>query len=582
MRAPTTAMILAAGVGVRLRPFTASRAKPAVPVGGEPIIRRVIAWLAGGGVTDIVVNLHHCPETITAVVGDGSDLGTRVRYSWEQPVLLGSAGGPKLALPIIGAETFLLVNGDTLTDVDLGGLWAHHHESGARVTLALVPDRAPERYGGVLVDTSGHVTGFAPRGPASRGAWHFVGAQVVESGVFRDLPVGRHAKTIGGVYDALIASQPGSVVGFRTEATFWDVGTPEDYLETSRAFVTAAAEPAAAPFEPGDTDRRILRFVAGGTKAFEDAAVVPLTGDASDRRYVRLIPASGASIVLALQARPIDFATLPFARFHELFDRMGVPVPRILGHSDELGIIALEDLGDTTLQAHLGSADPSAHRARYREAIGLLDRIQRRGAELAARGTPPCALAFDIEKLSWELDFFRQHFLEGYRGIRLAPVERTALAEEWAAIAEDLAAEPRVVCHRDYHSRNLMVHGGRLVVIDFQDARMGPDTYDLASLLRDSYMDIGRRELDEGLAYFLALKDRAPDPLDFRRRFDLMALQRNLKALGTFGYQTTARANPVYAQYVPRTLHYARATLHTYPRFARLLDLLAAHVEELA
>jgi aminoglycoside/choline kinase family phosphotransferase len=125
-----------------------------------------------------------------------------------------------------------------------------------------------------------------------------------------------------------------------------------------------------------------------------------------------------------------------------------------------------------------------------------------------------------------------------------------------------------------------MLSDGSLYIIDFQDARMGPDTYDLASLLRDSYVDIADRELDELVAYFLALKGRG-DADEFRRRFDLMALQRNLKALGTFGYQTMTRRNPVYIQYMPRTLRYARSNLEKYPRFARLRGLLAPHVEEL-
>ena len=116
---------------------------------------------------------------------------------------------------------------------------------------------------------------------------------------------------------------------------------------------------------------------------------------------------------------------------------------------------------------------------------------------------------------------------------------------------------------------------------------MGPDTYDLVSLLRDSYVDIGDRDLDELVAYFLALKGREPVLRDtdcrheFRRRFDLMAVQRNLKALGTFGYQTITRGNPVYIQYIPRTLTHARASLAKYPRFARLRELLATHVVEL-
>jgi aminoglycoside/choline kinase family phosphotransferase len=142
-----------------------------------------------------------------------------------------------------------------------------------------------------------------------------------------------------------------------------------------------------------------------------------------------------------------------------------------------------------------------------------------------------------------------------------------------------------VLCHRDYHSRNLMLRDASLYVIDFQDARMGPDTYDLVSLLRDSYVDITDRELDELIAYFLALKQRDGEAVpmtEFRRRFDLMALQRNLKALGTFGYQTLTRHNTVYIQYIPRTLRYAKTNLTKYPRFARLRELLASHVEELA
>jgi N-acetylmuramate 1-kinase len=140
-----------------------------------------------------------------------------------------------------------------------------------------------------------------------------------------------------------------------------------------------------------------------------------------------------------------------------------------------------------------------------------------------------------------------------------------------------------VLCHRDYHSRNLMLHAGRLFIIDFQDARMGPDTYDLVSLLRDSYVDLPDRDVDELIAYFLALKGPGVrhGAHTFRARFDLMAVQRNLKALGTFGYQTMARGNPVYIQYMPRTLAYVRTNLAKYPRFSRLRDVLAQHLDEL-
>jgi N-acetylmuramate 1-kinase len=331
---------------------------------------------------------------------------------------------------------------------------------------------------------------------------------------------------------------------------------------------------------PGERINRYLREsgLAGG-----DVRVVPLTGDASDRRYFRIIAPDCRPLVLALHAGPIEFATLPFANVARLLQRVPLPVPAILGHSDALGIVAQGDLGDVTLQAHLGAATASEHAALYRQAVALIELLQRRGAELQNDSDLPYRIAFDVEKLTWELNFFVRHFVEGYRGVVLSESERRTFEEEWSAIARELAGEPRVLCHRDYHSRNLMLHDGSLYVIDFQDARMGPDTYDLVSLLRDSYVDIADRALDELIAYFLALKGStdAAEVERFRRRFDLMAVQRNLKALGTFGYQTVARRNTVYIQYMPRTLRYVRTNFDKHQRFARLADLLARHIEEL-
>lgn len=325
---------------------------------------------------------------------------------------------------------------------------------------------------------------------------------------------------------------------------------------------------------------RIDRYLRDSGLAPEPARVVPLTGDASDRRYFRVLADDGPTFVVALHAGPIEYAALPFANVAELLQQIPLPIPVILGHSDALGVLALQDLGDVTLQAHLGAASPIEHAALYRQAVALIELLQRRGEELASDRYVPYAIAFDVEKLTWELNFFVKHFVEGYRDSPFSTEERTRLDFEFAEIVRELASEPRVLCHRDYHSRNLMLHDGSLYIIDFQDARMGPDTYDLVSLLRDSYMDIPERQVEDLIAYFLALKGRQDDA-DFRRRFDLMALQRNLKALGTFGYQTMTRRNPVYIQYMPRTLKYVRDNLDKYPRFAGLRELLAAHIEEL-
>ena len=331
-----------------------------------------------------------------------------------------------------------------------------------------------------------------------------------------------------------------------------------------------------------DARVRIDSFLAEIGLLAHGPRVVPLSGDASDRRYFRVLLRDAPSQVLAVHPGPLDFDALPFVNVARLLEAMRLPAPRILAHSNALGILALEDLGDMTLQAHLGATSAEEHAALYKEAVTLISTLQQRGREMASPDYLPYGITFDVAKLTWELQFFTKHFLEAYRGARTTDATRAALAREYASIVEELASEPRVLCHRDYHSRNLMFHEGRLYIIDFQDARLGPDTYDLASLLRDSYVDFDDQQVEALIAWFLSERAAtAAEDRDFRRRFDLMALQRNLKALGTFGFQTTSRGNPVYIQYIPRTLNYVRASLARYARFGGLRDLLAEHLDEL-
>jgi aminoglycoside/choline kinase family phosphotransferase len=329
-----------------------------------------------------------------------------------------------------------------------------------------------------------------------------------------------------------------------------------------------------------DAKDRVASYLESLGETMRGARVVPLTGDASDRKYYRVLPREGDPFVLAVHATAIDAETLPFVNVARLFEAMPVPTPRVLGYDNGLGILSLQDLGDVTLQAHLGTQPFHAHAALYRQAVAHIVTMQSRGAALTSPAYLPYGIAFDVEKLLWEMDFFLKHYLTAYRNATLSAAELEAVRGELRTMIEELAGEPRVLCHRDYHSRNLMLSRDQLYLIDFQDARMGPDTYDLASLLRDSYVDLNDIAVNDLIAYFLALKG-GPTEAEFRPRFDLMALQRNLKAMGTFGYQTTSRQNPVYIQYMPRTLRYVRDTLHKYPRFGRLQELLTRYIDEL-
>jgi NDP-sugar pyrophosphorylase family protein len=226
------ALVLTAGLATRLRPLSLVRAKAALPVAGQPLVRRILEQLRSAGVSDAVLNLHHLPHTITGLVGDGSDLDMRVRYSWERPIL-GSAGGPRLALPLLDGSTFLIANGDTLADVDIPSLVADHRRSGALVTLAVTTSPDPKKYGGIVADADGSMTGFTTAG-STEASWHFIGLQVAESDAFASVEAGAPCESVRVLYPALIAARPGSVRVHACAAEFFDIGTPDDYRHTSR------------------------------------------------------------------------------------------------------------------------------------------------------------------------------------------------------------------------------------------------------------------------------------------------------------------------------------------------------------
>ena len=330
----------------------------------------------------------------------------------------------------------------------------------------------------------------------------------------------------------------------------------------------------------GPIDERVAEYLRRAGLASAATRVEPLHGDASSRAYVRIAPPGRPPVVLALHPEPFAPGSLPQIVVGSIFRRLGIPIPAVLDEAADLGILAVEDLGDETLQSWMaGSADRDPAPL-YRESIGYLAALQTRGEPLRDEGALPFTLAFDAAKLNWELDFFRSEFLGAHRRVTLSLAETAALGGELSAIAEELAAEPRVLCHRDYHCRNLMVRGGRLVVIDFQDARLGPGTYDLVSLLRDCYVDLPD-ELTAALTRQFLDAVPAQRTGDFQARFDLMSVQRHLKALGTFGHQVARRGRGHFAEPVPRTLAYLRRALQASPRFALLRELLAPHVPEL-
>jgi len=266
----------------------------------------------------------------------------------------------------------------------------------------------------------------------------------------------------------------------------------------------------------------------------------------------------------------------------QLLRKLSLYTPKILDCWEEEGMLLLEDLGDETLHHLFPSLRREERESIYRRAIDILITIQTEGTSSLTPQHRAYHLAFDEEKLQWELDFFYHHYLIGLLKREIPPQDEALIRSWFTRISRELAALPRVLCHRDYHSRNLMLKGGNIYLIDFQDARMGPYSYDLVSLLRDSYIEL-EEEMAEGLIdYYLGRHPHFEPRRDgerFREEFDLMALQRNIKAIGTFAYQAVGKRNPFYLQFIPPTLQYIHRNLIRKDEWRDIRSLLSRYME---
>ena len=282
----------------------------------------------------------------------------------------------------------------------------------------------------------------------------------------------------------------------------------------------------------------------------EAVSIAALTPDASTRKYYRVRPQekSDESYIISLYPTPFNPQNNSYLDATRLFERAHLPVPRVIDVAGTEGIILQEDLGDCSLASWLSEAEAAGNHASItemlRRATDLIVHIQAASELAATSGSVAGGLAFDEDKLSWELNYFFDHFFGSLRQHEFAAGEEQAIKNDLRAIAAELSARPRVLCHRDYHAMNLMVDTrGELRIIDHQDARMGPATYDLVPLLVERRLaPVDEAWVAEYQTYFLQTRlkfDLPPiEEREFFYEFNLMTVQRQLKATGTFSYQT--------------------------------------------
>ncbi|MDE3018926.1 MAG: nucleotidyltransferase family protein [Nitrospirota bacterium] len=228
------AMILAAGLGTRLRPLTETQPKPLLPVAGTPLIVWNLLLLRRHGVTEVLINLHHLGPMIEQTLGDGRRYGLTLTYSHE-PAILGTGGGIKQAEPFFEGHPFLVLNGDTLLELDLGALMQAHRERGALATMVLREDPDVERWGPVVVDRTGRILSINGLGRMEGGAAQrlmFAGVHVMHPRLLREVPAGRESSIIDAYVRAITEGEP--VYGYRMAGYWSDVGTPERYAQAQR------------------------------------------------------------------------------------------------------------------------------------------------------------------------------------------------------------------------------------------------------------------------------------------------------------------------------------------------------------
>ncbi len=364
---------------------------------------------------------------------------------------------------------------------------------------------------------------------------------------------------------------------------------------------TVNTTPSKAPLSPPDPTHIANTVETHLPPGLGLRTVTPLAGDASNRRYYRATLAGGPphSVIVMQLAEPEGFkqseeavsssmhkiSELPFVNIMSHLTKINVPVPALHYYDHSGGLLYLEDFGDVTLAEAVSRADAPGLESRYKQAINVLVQMQIKATTPA---DPKCLAfhrSFDVPLLMWEFDHFLEYGIEARNGKPLSDVDASAIRRGFENIAEQLAAQPRVFTHRDYHSRNLMVDGLRLGVIDFQDALMGPATYDLASLLRDAYIQLDEPLVDDLVEYYLdQLAERRfvwTNRAAFRRLFDLTSIQRNLKAAGRFVYIDRVKGNPKFLTDIPRVLSYVRRNLQKYPELETLRRHLIPYVPEL-
>ncbi len=533
------ALILAAGFGTRLLPYTHHTPKPLFPVSGKPLLNHIIENLIQSGCTGIIINTHHLHEKIEAFIASQKyKIPVITRY---EPSILGTGGAIKNTADFFDASPFMVINSDILTDINLGDVYEFHLGHNQSATLVL-HDYQIHNHVSVTID--GSIIGFHESAGSSQNRTlkklAFTGIQVLDADL---IPLIRQQNYFSSIdlYQHMISKNqmPKALI---IKDHFWtDIGTPESYLDTVYRFSAPQAfEKAFSISSTGMIPRKKLK------------------GDGSDRQWYRL-SAENKTLILVSHGIREQLNTCEVDSFIQIGQHLRekkLPVPAIYGYNAFSGLVFLEDLGDTHLVDVVKQLiHPKNRMMVYQEVIRLLIHMSQKGKT----GFLP-SMTYQTREYSKELiiekecRYFKEAFLKAY--MKMDCPEKP-LENDFSDLADSaLKNGINGFMHRDFQSRNIMVKDHSYYLIDFQGGRIGPLQYDLASLLIDPYVALPFEEQMELIDFCAkAMEHIVSIPIEtFRKSVFYCALTRNLQILGAFGFLSLVKGKKWFEQHIPCAL----------------------------
>ncbi len=591
-------LILAAGLGTRLRPLTESVPKPLLPICGTPLIQIIMEKLSSLGISRFAMNTHYKPEIFVKFL-DSAGLSGKVTIFHEEKIL--GTGGvlPNCREFLERYDHFILHNGDIVAEMDFEALIHRHLSSGASATMALIdgPENRVLSFGGSIGDICGRL-GTEP--PSTSKLLTYSGISVFSRRIFEHVPpVPTYITLVDILLDA-ISSRPGSVKGFVPQEFYWnDVGTFERYHAAHREIIlerkmripgvslgksarVASNSPVPKKVHLGGflcvgknvqiaPDARLKNCVilddvsigsrsrhcdetiaTGGTyhrdrdliaslkitasEKISDARISTLAEQGSARKFYRICR-DGSSKVLMLSSREDkDFAR--FSKIGGILQKHALSSPEIYAVDEEEYAILMEDLGDGVLHDLIKERSLQMEPA-YRKILDWLFRFHLVCAGNQAEFNDAVKRHFDFSGIRWESEYFAENYLRDFLSLPQRTIDR--LNPAFDALAEAAMRQPQLLVHRDFQSQNIMIKNSEVRIIDFQGARLGPLCYDMMSLLWDPYVPIPKSCRISLMKYYFA--KFADDKLPPQLRIDASTLmgyalvagmQRIMQALGAY------------------------------------------------